>query len=125
MRRRTPLLLIVALLLPRAAVAPAPKLCGPPECCGLAERLEMGSGRAGNSQIKGPTNVTRAGVEDWLRRMEQLRERCTAAIGYDGSISAVPELKWTLHQPADAPLRPLLLRPGPVRPRSVCPVASE
>ena len=95
MRRRTPLLLIVALLLPRAAVAPAPKLCGPPECCGLAERLEMGSGRAGNSQIKGPTNVTRAGVEDWLRRMEQLRERCTAAIGYDGSISSVPELKWT------------------------------
>ena len=41
-------------------------------------RLEMGSGRAGNSQIKGPTNVTRAGVEDWLRRMELLRERCTA-----------------------------------------------
>ena len=97
MQRRAAALLALGLALsvPRAAVAPAPKLCGPPECCGLAERLEMGTGRAGNSQIKGPTNVTRAGVEDWLRRMEQLRERCTAAIGYDGSISAVPELKWT------------------------------
>ena len=56
-----------------------------------------------------------------------VRERCTAAIGYDGSISAVPELKWTQTayiSPQMHPYDRYFFDPA-LCVHSVCPVACE
>jgi len=89
--------LLLCLLQPEPTVAPAPKVCAPAACCGddTEDGLPMGKGRAGNAQIKGPADVSAAGIAAWLAKMKRLRTACTAAIGFNGTISKVPELLWT------------------------------
>lgn len=57
--------------------------------------LPMGISKGGNAQIKGPSNVDRVSVTKWLDTMKKMRDECQKALGFNGSIFDVPELKWT------------------------------
>ena len=65
----------------------------PPEC--TPADLPMSKARGGGAQILGPAKLDAASVSDWLARMKSMRTACQRAIGFNGSASRIPELKWT------------------------------
>ena len=60
----------------------------------------MGGGRGGAAQIKGPADVSFAGVAVWLSSMRAMRTACNARIGFDPhnasrTLFDDPALAWT------------------------------
>ena len=63
--------LVLCVVAVSAVAGPAPS--PPPEC--IPQDLPMGGGRGGAAQIKGPADVSFAGVAAWLSSMRAMRCR--------------------------------------------------
>ena len=88
--------LVLCVVAVSAVAGPAPS--PPPEC--IPQDLPMGGGRGGAAQIKGPADVSFAGVAVWLSSMRAMRTACNARIGFDPhnasrTLFDDPALAWT------------------------------
>ena len=77
-----------------ATKPPPAKPDAPPAAC-YPQDLPMAASRGGAAQVHGPNRTDASSVAVWLAAMKAMRSACAAAVGYDGSVSRIPQLEWT------------------------------